>query len=85
MKTFLENIIMIVKILGEIKEGLEAWRVEKRRVERAVEENEVWLDSADVKQLLNIGKATLYRRREDGVWVSKKIGKKWFYLKSSLY
>ena len=46
--------------------------------------DDVWLDSYEVKQLLNIADATLFRRRCEGVFVAKKIGKKWFYLKSSL-
>jgi hypothetical protein len=46
--------------------------------------DEIWLDSAAVKRLLQIGDMTLFRRRNEGVFKSKKIGKKWFYAKSTL-
>jgi hypothetical protein len=62
---------------------LEEWQVE-REPSRIPVEAEVWMDSYEVKQLLNIADATLFRRRCEGVFVAKKIGKKWFYLKSSL-
>ncbi len=47
-------------------------------------EADVWMDSYDVMQLLNVSYATLYRAREANELIAKKIGRKWFYLKSSL-
>jgi hypothetical protein len=43
-----------------------------------------WLDAYEVKDLLQISSATLRRTRQDGTFEVKKIGKKWFYLRSSL-
>lgn len=45
---------------------------------------EEWLDNADMKQLLKISDATLYRLRKSGQVLSKKIGGKWFYAKSAI-
>ncbi|MFN0255002.1 helix-turn-helix domain-containing protein [Pedobacter ureilyticus] len=45
---------------------------------------EEWLDNADMKQLLKISDATLYRLRKSGQLLSKKIGGKWFYAKSAI-
>lgn len=45
---------------------------------------EEWLDNADMKQLLKISDATLYRLRKSGQLLSKKIGRKWFYAKSAI-
>jgi len=42
------------------------------------------IDSNDAMKLLKIGSLTLRRRRQEGVFKAKKIGKKWFYYKSSL-
>lgn len=47
-------------------------------------EDEVWLDGYDVMRKLNVSATTLYRRRVAGDFIAKKIGKKWFYLKSSV-
>lgn len=49
---------------------------------RETSNEEEWVDNADVKQLLKISDATLYRLRRSGQLVSKKIGGKWYYLKS---
>ena len=46
---------------------------------------EIWLDSVEVKNLLHIGDMTLFRRRTDGSFVCKRIGRKWYYAKSSIY
>jgi len=46
--------------------------------------DEEWLDNADIKQLLKISDATLYRLRKSEQLVSKKIGGKWFYAKSAI-
>jgi hypothetical protein len=43
-----------------------------------------WLDAYEVKDLLQISDATLRRRRKDGTFQARKIGKKWFYLRFSL-
>jgi hypothetical protein len=43
-----------------------------------------WLDNYEVKDLLQVCDNTLRRRRKDGTFEAKKIGKKWFYLRSSL-
>ena len=43
-----------------------------------------WLDAYEAKELLKTGDLTLRRRRQDGTFIAKKIGKKWFYLRSSL-
>ena len=42
------------------------------------------IDANDAMNLLKIGSLTLRRRRQEGVFKAKKIGKKWFYYKSSL-
>ncbi|MGY4383024.1 hypothetical protein ACVWYN_000043 [Pedobacter sp. UYP24] len=47
-------------------------------------EVDVWLDSHEVMKKLKIGAMTLYRARENGEVVAKKIGRKWFYLQSSV-
>ncbi|MEJ7558680.1 MAG: hypothetical protein WKF66_10265 [Pedobacter sp.] len=49
-----------------------------------VSKQDVWLDGVEVKALLHIGDMTLFRRRTDGTFKCKKIGKKWFYAKSTL-
>lgn len=87
MKAFLQNIIIVIKVLEEIKDILKAWKKERELLSLQIEHKgeDVWLDSTDVRNLLNIGRTTLYRRREDGAWVAKKIGRKWFYLKSSIH
>lgn len=45
---------------------------------------EEWLDNADMKQLLKISDATLYRLRKRKQLLSKKIGGKWYYAKSAM-
>jgi hypothetical protein len=45
---------------------------------------DTWLDGVEVKNLLHIGDMTLFRRRTEGTFKCKKIGKKWYYAKSSL-
>ncbi|MNK46505.1 hypothetical protein D3C87_652900 [compost metagenome] len=47
-------------------------------------QDEEWLDNADMKQLLKISDATLYRLRKSEQLLSKKIGGKWFYAKSAM-
>lgn len=49
-----------------------------------IRNEEEWLDNADMKQLLKISDATLYRLRKSGQLLSKKIGGKWFYAKSEI-
>lgn len=51
---------------------------------KPTEEKEEWLDNADMKQLLKISDATLYRLRKRGQLLSRKIGGKWFYAKSTI-
>ncbi len=46
--------------------------------------DEEWLDNADMKQLLKISDATLYRLRKSEQLSSKKIGGKWYYAKSAM-
>jgi len=79
---FLRSILVIVKILQDIKVLLERW--EASREAALLAEADVWFDTSDVKRFLNISDMTLYRRRMEGKWVCKKIGGKWYYLKSSL-
>lgn len=81
MFMFLKTILLILKILQEIKAVLERWDFQKMF---EVPDAEIWLDAADVKRLLNISDMTLYRRRLEGRLIAKKIGGKWYYLKSSL-
>lgn len=45
---------------------------------------ETWLDNADVKQLLKISDATLYRLRKSKQLPTRKIGGKCYYPKSAL-
>lgn len=49
-----------------------------------VQAEEVWLDNTDVKGLLKISSPTLYRLRKSNQLPAKKIGGKWYYLKSAL-
>lgn len=51
---------------------------------KPMEHGEEWLDNADMKQLLKISDATLYRLRKSGQLLTKKIGGKWFYAKSAI-
>ncbi len=47
-------------------------------------EEEVWLTKAAVMDMLCITKSTFFRRRKECTWVRKKIGRSWYYLKSSV-
>jgi len=79
---FLKSILVIVKILQDIKVLLERWEASRDAV--VVLDAGAWIDASDVKRLLNVSDATIYRRRAEGAWVCRKVGGKWFYLKSSL-
>jgi len=79
---FFKSILVIVKVLQDIKVLLERWEAARESV--VVQDAVVWIDASDVKRLLNVSDATIYRRRAEGAWVCKKVGGKWFYLKSSL-
>jgi len=48
---------------------------------------EEWLTARQAMEMLYMEKRTFYRRKKEvsGKWVAKRIGKKWLYLKSSLY
>lgn len=50
----------------------------------ALTADEIWLDNADVKQMLKISDTTLYRRRKSNQLPHRKIGGKWYYPKSAL-
>ena len=45
---------------------------------------EVWLTRAAVMELLYITRSTFFRRKNQENWTRKKIGKSWYYLKSSV-
>jgi len=79
---FLKSILVIVRILQDIKVLLERWEASRDAV--VVPDAVVWIDASDVKRLLNVSDTTIYRRRTEGAWVCRKVGGKWFYLKSSL-
>ena len=79
---FLKSILVIVKILQDIKVLLERWEASRETV--VVQDSGAWIDASDVKRLLNVSDTTIYRRRAEGAWVCRKVGGKWFYLKSSL-
>ena len=82
MLPFFKIILLILKALQEMKTLMEKWEIQRNLV---VQDTEVWLDSTDVRNLLHVSNATIYRRRNEGAWVCKKVGGKWFYLKSSLF
>ena len=47
-------------------------------------EEEVWLDSNDVQRKFKISGRTLYRRRVNGDFVTRKNGGKWYYAETSV-
>ncbi|WP_354375834.1 hypothetical protein [Pedobacter africanus] len=47
-------------------------------------EEEVWLTRKTVMELLYITRSTFFRRKNQENWTRKKIGKSWYYLKSSV-
>lgn len=47
-------------------------------------EEEVWLTRKAVMELLYITRSTFFRRKNQENWTRKKIGKSWYYLKSSV-
>ena len=57
---------------------------EKKPAFQPVAQFSEWVDAHDAKELIKAGNMTLRRRRLDGTFQAKKIGKKWFYLRSSL-
>jgi hypothetical protein len=74
----MKNVLMRIEILlSQILNSSEIKLI-------ADDHSEIWLDGNEVKNLLHIGDMTLFRRRTDGAFKSKKIGKKWFYAKSTL-
>ncbi|MGY4383017.1 hypothetical protein ACVWYN_000036 [Pedobacter sp. UYP24] len=77
MKALLQRVIELLTLFYQVLSG-------KHEPNLVLAEEEVWLDSWEVREKLNIASSTLYRAREGGLFTSKKLGKKWFYLKSSL-
>ncbi|WP_316735763.1 helix-turn-helix domain-containing protein [Pedobacter aquatilis] len=57
---------LLFKILAELKQ-------------REPEQEEVWLDSAALKQRLNISDRTVYRMRKNGLVVARQLSGKWYY------
>lgn len=48
-------------------------------------DEEIWLTPKQIMtELLFIEERTFYRRQAEGNWKRKKIGGKWYYLKSSV-
>lgn len=47
-------------------------------------EEDVWLTRKGVMELLFITRSTFFRRNQQENWIRKKIGKSWYYLKSSV-
>lgn len=43
-----------------------------------------WLDKFQVKQLLSISSSTFYRMEKTSNWKLKQVGKRKYYLKSSI-
>lgn len=48
-------------------------------------EEDIWLTKAKVMESLFITKSTFFRRRQEHNWIKKKIGRSWYYLKSSIF
>ncbi|WP_316813859.1 hypothetical protein [Pedobacter heparinus] len=48
-------------------------------------QEEVWLTKAAVMDLLCITRSTFFRRRQECNWIKKRIGRSWYYLKSSVF
>jgi hypothetical protein len=46
---------------------------------------EVWLTKDAVMDELCITRSTFFRRRKECDWVKKRIGRSWYYLKSSVF
>lgn len=49
-----------------------------------LQDEEVWLDKAGVMALLFITRSTFYRRLMERNWKTRRIGKRAYYLKSSI-
>jgi len=43
-----------------------------------------WLTARQAMEFLFMEERTFYRRKSEGKWVVRRVGKKWLYLKSSL-
>jgi hypothetical protein len=73
-----------VELLARQAELIQMMKVMDGRLLLREEKPKEWLDNYEVKELLQVCDNTLRRRRKDGTFEAKKIGKKWFYLRSSL-
>lgn len=80
MRSFLRLIYMIRNIeqlLGKILRALE-------QLQPVVMEEEVWMDSCEVRDFFKIHRSTLYRWRTEALVIPKKVGKKNMYRKSDI-
>ncbi|WEK20506.1 MAG: hypothetical protein P0Y49_05065 [Candidatus Pedobacter colombiensis] len=75
----------LLDVLRRIEEKIDELLNRSHASQALIPEEEVWLDNEEVMKLLFIERRTFYRRRSENLWVKKKIGGKWYYLKSSLF
>ncbi|WP_316838337.1 hypothetical protein [Pedobacter nutrimenti] len=90
VQTWMEDNCMhsdILPVLQEILLTLVEIKVAIHKYDPPSGQQEEWLTAQQAMEFLYIEKRTFYRRRneEQGKWVTKKVGKRLLYLKSSLY
>ncbi|SDO47389.1 hypothetical protein SAMN05421820_11582 [Pedobacter steynii] len=77
MKIILRRIEQILQRFFEFKE-------KQMLQEQAALQPDEWLDSLQVMELLNISPRTFYRLAKVSNWITKQIGARKYYLKSSI-
>lgn len=85
MNEILQKLEVVIEMQQELKAMV--YTLDARLVpppDPLPENVEVWLTKAAVMELLFITKSTFFRRRNEENWTKKKIGKSWYYLKSSV-
>ena len=77
----------ILPVLQEILLTLVEIKIAIHKYNLPGDQQEEWLTAQQAMEFLYMEKRTFYRRRreEQGNWITKKVGKRLLYLKSSLY
>jgi hypothetical protein len=81
LRSFMETVLLQQQELLVLMKAMDT----KLALPDPLPDEEVWLTKAAVMDLLCITRSTFFRRRKEGNWVKKRIGRGWYYLKSSIF
>jgi len=74
----------VLPVLQEILLTLVEIKLAIREFEGPAVQVDEWLTAQQAMEFLFVEERTFYRRKREGKWVVRRVGKRWVYLKSSL-